>query len=154
MHRLDGARLKFKRGSKHVNALHTSIDRFINKDARRVLEKYEPQAGRYERHIIEGAPTPPNWSILLGEIAHNFRSCLDHIAWQLAIDASPTGNPKDQWDVKKIQFPIFHNRHDYRGKPNRNPKQNPVWRLDGGLLPAHVRAVRRGTRRKRTPFGI
>jgi hypothetical protein len=136
---LSGAQLKYDRGSKHVNTLHEEVARFMDKDARRILEKYKPDTGSYERQIIEGAPTPPEWSLLLGEIAHNFRSCLDHIAWQLAIAASPTGKPKDHWkNVADISFPLLASRSEYLAKKRRKP----VWRLDG-LLPYHARQIRK-----------
>lgn len=44
------------------------------------------------------------WSLVLGDIFHNFRSALDALAWELAHldDASPSANHE-----KNIYFPIF-----------------------------------------------
>jgi hypothetical protein len=135
VHPLDSARLKFDRACEHIDSLHEQVGRFLKEEPRRVLDKAEPKTGGYVRYI-ESVPTPPEWSVLLGEIAQNFHSCLDHIAWQLAVAASPTGNPEDQWAPTKISFPFFSNRRKYLGERNR------AWR-HVGLLPEHRRLVRK-----------
>ena len=136
-HPLDGAQLKFDRACEHVDSLHDQIRAFLNEEhTHRVLDKFQPQTGGYVRQIIQGAPTCPTWSILLGEIAHNFHSCLDHIAWQLAIAFSPTDNAEDGgWSAADISFPLFADRRKYLSQRNR------AWRHNG-LLPHHRRLVR------------
>jgi hypothetical protein len=141
-HALDGAQLKFDWASKNLDLLHDEIRGLVNKDTHGVLDKYDPKHGEYVRYIL-GEDPPPRWSLLIGDVAHNFRSCLDHIAWQLAIARSPTGKPEDYWEnVGQIAFPIFKSRSKYRGQPNRKPAKQPVWRLDGVLQP-HGRQMRK-----------
>ncbi len=144
-HPLDGARLKFDRGGVHVDMLRKDVGCFLKQHTRRVTDKYDAKAGRYVRHV-QASPTPPQWSVLLGEIAHNFRSCLDHIAWQLAIAASPTDNPEHDWEARRISFPLYARRAEYLDKRNsRHTTAKRVipaaWR-HAGLLPHHRRLVR------------
>lgn len=135
-HPLDGARLKFDRGCEHVDTLHECVRRYLKENARGVLDKYEPQLGGYVR-MIEGPAIPPEWSVLLGEIAHNFHSCLDHVAWQLAIAFSPTDNAEDGgWPSTEISFPLFACRRKYLRKRSK------AWRHNG-LLPRHRQCIRR-----------
>jgi hypothetical protein len=142
---LDGARLKFDRGCEHVDTLHDQIPCFLKEHSHRVADQFQPQTGSHDRHIY-GKLTPPLWSILLGEIGHNFRSSLDHIAWQLAIVWSPTGDPEDQWDAREISFPIYADRRGYLTRKIRKGKPCPTWRHDG-VLPQH-----RGPLRKLQPY--
>lgn len=136
-HPLDSAQLKFNRACKHLDCLHDQARMFLNKEqTQRVLDKFQPETGGYVRQIMGGAPTPPEWSLLLGEIAHNFHSCLDHIAWRFAIAFSPTDNAEDGgWRATEISFPLFADRRKYLRQLNR------AWR-HRGLLPQHRRLVR------------
>lgn len=142
MYPLVGAMLKAHWAGKYVDALHKEINTFLDKDTHGVVEKFHPEVGMYVRFIQAPGDTRDEWSLMVGDIAHNYRSCLDHIAWQLAIAASQSGNPEDYWKKNQIQFPIFKSRREYLGKKNRNPAKNPVWRLDGPL-PDHARLLRR-----------
>jgi hypothetical protein len=136
-HPLDGAQLKFDRACEHVDCLHAQVRAFLNKEhTQRVLDEFQPQTGGYVRQIIDRAPTPPGWSILIGEIAYNFNSCLDHIAWQFAVAFSPTDNVEDGWnDTRAVSFPLFSDRRKYLGQ------LSSAWRHKG-LLPQHRRLVR------------
>src|SRR5712691_3773434 len=135
-HPLTSAQLKFDRACEHVDCLHKAVRDFLSdKETYRVLDQYEPETGGYARYL-EAAKTPPQFSLLIGDAAHNFRSCLDHIAWQLAIAASPTGNPYDDVrDVTKIAFPIFVTRRKYLRERHKH------WR-HVGIRPEHRRIVR------------
>jgi hypothetical protein len=135
MYPLVGAQLKAYWAGKDVDTLHKEIGAFLKEDARRILDKYEPQLGAYVRYVFPGSDARTEWSLLLGDIAHNYRSCLDHIAWQLAIANSPTRNPKDQWKANDISFPIYTCRRKYLRK------RHSAWRHQG-LSSTHRRLIR------------
>lgn len=49
-------------------------------------------------------PLPPEWGLYLGDIVHNFRSCLDHIAWALVRRGrTPVLTPRQE---NGVYFPI------------------------------------------------
>jgi len=139
VHPLDGPLLKLTRADVHLRCLEREIRDFRQSDAHRVIEKYESKTGtyKYEPHT---ADTPDCWGPLIGDIAHNLRSALDHLAWQLAIlGGSTPGGPNARWGKGKISWPIYRNAKNYRGQPNKRGVR--PWRRDG-LLPAHARLVR------------
>ena len=110
---LTSAQLKFDRGCEHLNALHKAIGLFLaNKKTYSVLDEYDPQTQGYVR-FLEAAPVPDEVSLLIGDAGHNFRSCLDHIAWQLAAAENPKGNITDHRKESEVSFPIYASRRKY-----------------------------------------
>lgn len=101
-HPLYGAALKIERARQQLDALDLEIAGFLTGDTYRVAEEVDTDKG-LKVYRIEPllAPDGTRWGVLVGEIVHNLRSALDHIAWQLAL-LGP--NPPDP---KKIKFPIF-----------------------------------------------
>ena len=78
------------------------------------LQRFKPRS-RARRIECEESPTnpefsgiPPGFPLIAGEAAHQLRSALDHLVWQLVIantGATPTGT--------KSGFPIFKNEKGY-----------------------------------------
>src|SRR5438552_3478733 len=51
--------------------------------------------------MVATLPPSPWIGVVVGDVAHNLRSALDHLAWQLAtLDGDPP-------EPDKVQFPIF-----------------------------------------------
>lgn len=113
MHPLYGPRLKLRRAEKHLNAIKAAIDDFIAK---------KPYT-----FVFEANPTPPNYiivarvkqiapddelSVIIGDLAHNARSTLDLLVYQLST------LPPDDGRRGRLQFPIFDAPEKYRGKIN------------------------------------
>jgi hypothetical protein len=59
-------------------------------------------------YIFSVAAIPEEWrlevGVIIGDVAHNLRSALDHLFWQL--HCHYIGVPKPRWDTRKVQFPI------------------------------------------------
>lgn len=100
MHPLDGARLKFSRAVEHLNALDNAVQRFNNSDPCIMLPELNDQTGEIILKVKILKTPPLEWAIVIGDIAHELRSLLDHMTWQLALTqtTSPYG---------KTEFPIF-----------------------------------------------
>jgi hypothetical protein len=70
-----------------------------------------------ERHCIVlsvheiGDIFPPHWGLLLGDVVHNFRSALDHIAWALYKRGNASNLRPGQ--EARIYFPIYDDREDF-----------------------------------------
>lgn len=68
--------------------------------------------------IVEiGDPFPVLWGLLLGDIVHNYRCCLDHIAWDL-YKRGQTPNLTDQQE-QNIGFPICARRVTFNNSLNQ-----------------------------------
>lgn len=59
------------------------------------------------------SPFPPYWGILLGNIVHNYRCALDHIAWAI-YKRGRTPNVGDERE-KKIYFPVTRSPGHFKG---------------------------------------
>jgi hypothetical protein len=53
-------------------------------------------------------PFPPLWGVLLGDAVHDFRCCLDHLAWALYKRGRTPKLPEDK--ERNIGFPIYSTR--------------------------------------------
>lgn len=109
-HPLDGARAKVKRAKEQVQELNTRI----NADARSGIIFRDDGD---ETIVLANIPatTAMAWSVLIGELAHNCRSALDYVVWQLS--GSPESNA--------TEFPIFWSAEKYKSDGVRKIKLIP-----------------------------
>lgn len=95
---LDSARAKLARATKHLHTLEEVVPAFLREHDYPVVHEVD-RAAFYHRWKVElGTPFPECWALVIGDMAHNMRSALDHIAWELA-----GSDPADTW----TQFPIY-----------------------------------------------
>jgi hypothetical protein len=125
MHPLDGPRAKIKRADRQVKALQASFQKFFKDHPCTVtIAEFDKKAGHHKLRI-HGVPSslPDEWGVLIGEIAHNLRSALDLLAWQLVLLSgnSPT---------RQTEFPVFTVG---RTKRKRKGKLIPHFCVKGGL---------------------
>jgi len=99
---LNGALLKFRRGREHAQVVQLLIGQFLQSDPYRVVPETDPKAshGFIFRASVREQP-PLVWGPIIGDVAHNWRSSLDHLAWQL-VKVRGNGKP-----YRRTQFPIF-----------------------------------------------
>lgn len=109
-HPLADFRLKLNRANSHLDSLKGEIDAWLKRHPYGVTGKYDP--GPPEKYILYlrfFEPIPQEWGLLIGEFAHNARSALDYLAWQLvkANNKTPT---------RRTQFPIVFAPWDWCGR--------------------------------------
>jgi hypothetical protein len=144
MHPLDGIRIKFIRACNHLKALDDAVQRFNETDTCTVIPELNEQTGKCTLRVKILKSPPIEWAVIIGEIAYDLRSCLDHMAWQLALKQVTT-------PFNKTEFPIFitdtlYNRDGLRKIRDlsdshrafierlqpyhaRNPHEHPLWLL-------------------------
>ena len=102
---LEGVRTKVKRARETLANLKASIESHCADEARRL-----EIAIRQQNFLAMDRDEPETlyeYSVVVGEVAHNLRSSLDHLVWQLV---SANGEPPD----RKNAFPIISTESDYR----------------------------------------
>lgn len=106
MHPLDGPRLKIRRAKLEIDSLARAEALFWeNAECKIVRAELNPKTGKdVYRVSMKGGPPPLDWSVDIGEIAHNLRSALDGLAWQLALLNTKT-------PASRTQFPVFLTGH-------------------------------------------
>ena len=107
MHPLDGVWLKVRRGRRHMNEANRLIKLFRKSKPYSIREDFDRQTGD-KLYIVNDdiKPVPPRLSAIVGDALFNFRSALDHLAWQLVI--AKGGKPTD-----RTAFPICINSNQW-----------------------------------------
>jgi hypothetical protein len=114
MHPLDGPRLKLRRAEKHLNDVKTTIDTFIKNKPYTFVVEADPEPPNYVIVARVKQPAPDDeLSVIIGDFAHNTRSALDLLIYQLS------ELPPDDRGRFRLQFPIFHTPEGYRDNVNR-----------------------------------
>jgi hypothetical protein len=150
MNALDGCRLLVQRAREHSGELNASIRAFLSSQPYTfpIEFDHEKAEGILKFHVLR--EPDPTWSIHLGEIIHNLRSALDHLAFALAeIESGPAPNPAPAgggW--RNIQFPICDTRNDFSAKKRRylrgvNASDQAIIERVNLTLRQHVAAVGR-----------
>lgn len=104
---LAGPEAKLDRAIEQLKTLKAQADRFVETQPYTVTVQFEPEAGCYVTRFWGRRPVPLESSILVGEIVHNLRSALEHVAWLLA--TANANDPASLWEPEKrklITFPV------------------------------------------------
>jgi hypothetical protein len=106
-HPLDGCRTKLARADEHLLALVSEVEAYESGDQIIFEGEYRPRRKQYA-YVVRIVNEPPlRLGTILGDYAHNLRSALDNLMWQLVLLRK--GTP-----TRRTQFPIFVRRADYR----------------------------------------
>ena len=108
---LFGIRLKLQRAEEQIHALKADMDAFHEGDPYGASSHFKAELRTLALVARVHKPCPGMWGIQIGEIAHNLRSALDHLVWELVIHhtgSPPTGS--------KSGFPIFETETGYRNR--------------------------------------
>jgi hypothetical protein len=102
---LVGIYTKMVRAYQHLDALNDAVERFAMSSPHvPVIEQDRELDGIQIRCSI--AEAPPEFAVLSGEIVQTVREVLDHLAWQLVIDAGEKPQPRERGKLV-TQFPIL-----------------------------------------------
>lgn len=99
-HPLFGCQLKLDRAYEHMEALNRAMQGFLWRGPYELWKNIDRQTNDYVVYMRIRDDPPIKWSIIIGEICHNLRSALDHLAWQLV---KANGNKPN----RNTGFPIF-----------------------------------------------
>ena len=120
MHPRDGPRARIERARDQIATLQQSVQGFFRDNLYEIgVAEYNPKAANFSLRVKSGPQDfPVDWSLLIGEIAHNLRSALDGLIYQLV-------RANGKWPSFNTQFPIF-----LVGKTKRHRRGNK-----GPLIP-------------------
>lgn len=114
----DGAWWKWAWAAVHADSLYEEISSFVADDGPEPLQQvradYRPDEQAFDLVITEMTPLPDEWGLRLGDIAHNYRSALDHVAWAAVARSGVALDPKRE---RAVAFPVceteahFEQRH-------------------------------------------
>lgn len=108
---LEGPRLKWEGAIRNLEAIKVKVAEFAESDPHRVAVNFEPETGCHVARMDIREDPDPQLGVMVGEFVHNLRSCLDHIAWQLArLSNSAKVCNKSR---AAIYFPVCYSREQF-----------------------------------------
>jgi hypothetical protein len=115
MERFTGARARLDRAQEQTQVLQAEFQEFAARPPHAVREVYDASTGRKRAEYLVLEELPDAWSAVVGEIAYDLRSALDHAVYDLT--CIENGGPLGQ-----TGFPIFEDEGRYdemttRGDP-------------------------------------
>jgi hypothetical protein len=121
---LSSAKAKLGRANLHIEAVGKIMQSFMSPDFYTVMPE-EDSKGRLLVKVVTLKQLPPEFSLAVGDAAHNMRSALDHIVYAFATQPL-TGN-----EERRIQFPITSSVKSWRDN----------WRRWLPKVPSRARAI-------------
>lgn len=101
---LAGVRLKIQRAYAHLAELQEAIETALDSSGERFSNEFDPET-KQQVYRAHGLPEiDPKWSLMVGDVLHNLRSALDHLAWQLVILDKGTPCRQTQFPVRETPF--------------------------------------------------
>lgn len=98
--------LKLERARYHIDDLEAQLTTWAHSGHHSVLNEPDPDSGSdcfRIRVVSDPVPTDP-FSVIIGDVLHNLRSTLDHLAYALAVKHT---SPLPDDIAKGSEFPIF-----------------------------------------------
>jgi hypothetical protein len=112
---------KFNRAIFHLRALNDELERFNGReaDSHRLTTEVDKETSSHYLRIQILRPFPTLWSLIVGDMIHNFRASLDYMMWSLVL---ANGNRP----TRGTQFPIYKAEppSDPRDRSRRNFERN------------------------------
>jgi hypothetical protein len=101
---------KIRWADQHCQTLQRKTNEFFGSNFYRTSHQTDRQ-NRLIQVVTEVNPIPPELSLLIGDVAHNLHTALDHLIW---LFARPT--PKQE---RSVQFPIVYAREHFAAEAGR-----------------------------------
>lgn len=98
--RISLIRVKVERAKKHFGEVEIARDTFLSTEPYGFESKINPQTGYEDFYITRIQDPPVEIGLVAGDVIHNLRSALDHLAWQLVLANGQTPSVS-------TCFPIF-----------------------------------------------
>jgi hypothetical protein len=117
-----------------MEILHTAIEAFHWRDAYDARVELDVETNELVVLAIVREQPPPSWGPLFGDLVHNLRSALDHLAIALVIANKPKASTRTNG------FPIFDLDPS---KPNASKRDKDAWKaLVKNMSAAQIAAIR------------
>jgi hypothetical protein len=90
-----GAVLKAERAKRHLSELQTAVREVIRNQYVEHLTRTDPNTGLFQVMFLVQRDVTGKLAVIIGDVIHNLRSALDHVAVTLSTTPIGTGNPDE-----------------------------------------------------------
>lgn len=108
---------KVTRAKQHIQDFQLALRAFYDTKPYAVAIKEDSHVHKRIFYVAKADPVPDNLAAIAADVIQNLRSALDHIAYQLVLDAR--GGTEPDWHV---YYPICRSASDYRALRKGNIK--------------------------------
>ena len=123
---MSGAATKFRRAREHLKTVQNEIERVTDPSNFRVRYEVSRDDRWHEWFVEELAQLDPSLPLCIGDAVHNYRSTLDHVAWELVrVVGIPPG--------RETGFPIT-TESEVSSFDRRLPREHPLNELLANYL--------------------
>jgi len=116
--RLRLIRIKIERANKHLKELEEAVIPYAKPTFKTLSVEFQTETGKpvlNSRPLLVYGPEIP---AIAGDVVHNLRCALDHLAYQLVLVGVAFGEtPPKKW--QDVQFPIAHSSDSYKTAKER-----------------------------------
>jgi hypothetical protein len=119
--------MKLDRAKQRMTELEHALRSFYDTNPYKFSGKPDLQKGRIDYTIDSVADVPDEIRLIAGEVIHNLRSALDHLAYQLYLRGG-----KAQGKGRHVYFPICESKTVYDDKKGRKTR---------GMTPGAIAAI-------------
>ena len=113
--KLLGALAKLERATEHLDALHDGIEGFVATEPYRVEVEFDAQRRDHAVYVRVIHDPPFRLSAIVGDILQNLRSCLDHVAWAVALRTNDEAALEKV--ARDIAFPVTRDPGSFLSHP-------------------------------------
>ena len=110
---LQGPRLKLDRAKEHLDDLVLEIKRFYKTNPYDGVIQDNPETQQREFRVTQADPLPDSLAVISGDVLHNLRSALDHLAWQLVLANGGEPNSNTAFPVWRSESKFKSSRPGY-----------------------------------------
>jgi hypothetical protein len=125
--RLDSSLAKIGRANEHLSSLQSEARQYLASQPYKIATRRDPESRRLIYFMSEVRTTPPRLSAMIGDVIHNLRAALDHLAYQLVwVGAGKVPG-------SHVYFPIADSREIYleqRRKQLKGAAPNAIAAVD------------------------
>jgi len=104
--------LKLERALQYLETLKIEVQRWLGGNPYSIIIKLDPERGENSIGVNALRHPPSEFSLIIGDCLHNFRSALDSIVRALAITELNIPLPPEV--EKRVQFPITENSRGFK----------------------------------------
>ncbi len=108
---LTGVELKLRRADRHIAELRALLEPVAAIASNSIVSEPDVDPSKLIYRVMDVPPIDPAASVIIGDVLHNLRSALDHLAGQLLFHDS--ARPP----TRETQFPIYESAVDRKGLP-------------------------------------
>jgi len=117
--RLDFISAKVTRAEQHIQDFQRAVASFCASRPYETGVKIDADAGNRVYYLVSVRDVPLGVATIAADVLQNLRSALDHIVYQLVLDANPHASAKE---LKRCHFPITSTASEYPALRARNVK--------------------------------